>query len=66
MFPPEKGLENKRPVIGLNFAFLYPNIIMTYNLSPKKIVSILSEADKLKKENKVLHSIEFKYSDKPM
>ncbi|GBC01347.1 hypothetical protein RclHR1_04150011 [Rhizophagus clarus] len=42
VFLPEKGLENKRPM-----------------------VSTLSEADKLKKENKVLHSIKFKYGSKP-
>ena len=31
---------------------------MTYNLSLEKMVLTLSEADKLKRENKVLHSIE--------
>src|SRR5437764_869986 len=30
------------------------------------MVSTLSEADKLKRENKVLHSIEFKYGGKPV
>ena len=59
VFPPEKGLENKRPMTGLDFTFLYPNIIMNYNLSPEKIVSRLSEANALKRENKVLHNIEF-------
>ncbi|CAB4483753.1 unnamed protein product [Rhizophagus irregularis] len=39
---------------------------MTYNLSPKKIVSTLSEVDKLKRENKVLYSIKFKYGGKPV
>ncbi|RGB43159.1 ribonuclease H-like domain-containing protein [Rhizophagus diaphanus] len=52
VFPPEKSLENKRPVTGLNFRSLYPSIIMTYNLSPEKMVSTLSEVDKLKRENK--------------
>ncbi|GBC33330.2 DNA polymerase family B-domain-containing protein [Rhizophagus irregularis DAOM 181602=DAOM 197198] len=66
VFPPEKGLENKRPVTGLDFRSLYPSIIMTYNLSPEKMVSTLSEVDKLKRENKVLHSIEFKYGGKPV
>ncbi|CAI2197107.1 6847_t:CDS:2, partial [Funneliformis geosporum] len=61
VFLPEKGLKNKRPVTGLDFAFLYLSIIMTYNLSPEKMVSTLSEADKLKRENKVLYSIKFKY-----
>ncbi|POG66681.1 hypothetical protein GLOIN_2v1482190 [Rhizophagus irregularis DAOM 181602=DAOM 197198] len=66
VFPPEKGLENKRPVTGLDFRSLYPSIIMTYNLSPEKMVSTLSEVDKLKRKNKVLHSIEFKYGGKPV
>src|SRR6266480_3660327 len=66
VFPPEKGLENKRPVTGLDFASLYPSIIMTYNLLPEKMVSTLSEADELKRENKMLHSIEFKYNGKPV
>ncbi|PKY32985.1 DNA/RNA polymerase [Rhizophagus irregularis] len=66
VFPPEKGLENKRPVTGLDFRSLYPSIIMTYNLSPEKMVSTLLEVDKLKRENKVLHSIEFKYGGKPV
>ena len=38
IFPPIKGLENKRPVTGLDFASLYPSLIMTYNLSPDKII----------------------------
>ncbi|PKC54167.1 DNA/RNA polymerase, partial [Rhizophagus irregularis] len=62
VFPPVKGLENKRPVTGLDFRSLYPSIIMTYNLSPEKMVSTLSEADELERENKVLHNIEFKYN----
>ncbi|CAB5204841.1 unnamed protein product [Rhizophagus irregularis] len=62
VFPPVKGFENKRPVTGLDFASLYPSIIMTYNLSPEKMVSTLSEADELERENKVLHNIEFKYN----
>ncbi|PKB98390.1 DNA/RNA polymerase, partial [Rhizophagus irregularis] len=66
VFPPVKGLENKRPVTGLDFASLYPSIIMTYNLSPEKMVSTLSEADELERENKVLHNIEFKYNGNPI
>ena len=62
VFPPEKGLENKRPVTGLDFAFLYLSIIMNYNLPPEKMVLRLSEANALKKENKVLHNIEFHFN----
>ncbi len=64
VFPLEKGLENKHPIIGLDFASLYPSIIMTYNFSSEKMASTLSEADELKRENKILHSIEFKYNGK--
>ena len=39
---------------------------MAYNLSPEKMVSTLTEADELKRENKMLHSIEFKYNGKPV
>src|SRR5688572_23172763 len=28
VFPPIKGLKNRRPVTGLDFASLYPNLIM--------------------------------------
>nr|CAG8573485.1 6797_t:CDS:2 [Entrophospora candida] len=59
VYPPDKGLEDKRPVTGLDFASLYLSLIMTYNLSPEKMVYTLTEANALKKENKVLHTIEF-------
>ena len=38
VFPPIKGLENRRPITGLDFGSLYPSLIMTYNLSPDKII----------------------------
>ncbi len=66
VFSPEKGFENKHFVTDLDFTSLYPSIIITYNLSSEKMVSTLSEADKLKRENKVLYSIEFKYGGKPI
>ncbi|CAG8740285.1 16537_t:CDS:1, partial [Funneliformis mosseae] len=57
-----KGLENKRPVMGLDFAFLYSSIIINYNLLPEKMISRLSEVNALKRENKVLHNIEFYFN----
>ncbi|RGB32665.1 hypothetical protein C1646_762602 [Rhizophagus diaphanus] len=66
VFLPKKGLENKQPVTGLDFASLYPSIIMAFNLSLEKMVSTLSEADELQRENKVLHNIEFKYNGNPI
>lgn len=35
VFPPKKGLNARRPVVGLDFASLYPNLIITYNMSPE-------------------------------
>ena len=64
VFPSEKGLENKRSVTGLDFASLYPSIIMNYNLSPEKMISRLSKVDALKRENKVLHNIEFHFNSR--
>lgn len=33
VFPPKKGLNAKRPVVGLDFSSLYPSLMMCYNLS---------------------------------
>ncbi len=38
VFLPIKELENKRLITGLDFASLYPSLIMTYNLSSDKII----------------------------
>src|SRR5436305_15228160 len=38
IFLPKKGIKTKRPVTGLDFASLYPSLIMTYNLSPEKFI----------------------------
>ncbi len=38
VFPPKKGLNNKRPVVGLDFSSLYPSLMMAYNLSPEKAI----------------------------
>ncbi|PKK59220.1 DNA/RNA polymerase [Rhizophagus irregularis] len=62
IFPPVKGLENRRPVTGLDFTSLYPSLIMTYNLSPDKIILSRERADSLKKSGKKLHEINFKYN----
>ncbi|CAI2165477.1 2116_t:CDS:2 [Funneliformis geosporum] len=49
VFPPEKVIETRRPVKGLDFALLYPSLIMAYNLSPDKIILTHEEADIAKK-----------------
>src|ERR1044071_2182975 len=62
VFPPIKGLENKRPVTGLDSASLYPSLIMTYNLSPDKIILSRKHAEFLRDSGKTLHEINFKFN----
>ena len=65
VFPPVKGLENRRPVTGLDFASLYPSLIMTYNLSPDKIILSQEHAVSVEQSNKKLHKIEFLFNNNP-
>ncbi|RIA79204.1 hypothetical protein C1645_841267, partial [Glomus cerebriforme] len=66
VFPPVKGLENRRPVItGLDFASLYPSLIMTYNLSLDKIILSQEHAVSVEKSDKRLHKIEFLFNNNP-
>ncbi|PKK79894.1 hypothetical protein RhiirC2_768620 [Rhizophagus irregularis] len=60
-FPPKKGIENRRPVTELDFASLYPSLIMAYNFSSEKIILNQEEADIVGKRNK-LHKIEFLFN----
>src|SRR6266487_6589606 len=62
VFPPVKGLENRRPVTGLDFASLYPSLIMTYNLSPDKIILSREHAESLKESGKKTHMIKFLFN----
>ncbi|CAG8586616.1 7402_t:CDS:2 [Cetraspora pellucida] len=59
---PIKGLENKRPVTGLDFASLYPSLIMTYNLSPNKIILSREEAINVIRSGKKIHMIKFLFN----
>ncbi|RGB24565.1 ribonuclease H-like domain-containing protein [Rhizophagus diaphanus] len=62
IFPPIKGLENRHPVTGLDFRSLYPSLIMTYNLSPNKIILSQKYAEFLRNSGKTLHEINFKFN----
>lgn len=52
---------NDRPVTGLDFSSLYPSIIMTYNLSPEKIVFDEDIANGFLNKGVNIHKIEFTY-----
>ena len=51
-----------RPVTGLDFASLYPSLIMTYNLSPEKILTSAAEADRWRAQGRRVHPIEFPFN----
>lgn len=63
VFPPKKGLNTKRPVVGLDFASLYPSLMMCYNLSPEKSIEDRPGAKKMVEELEqtgyILHRIDF-------
>lgn len=51
-----------RPITGLDFASLYPSLMMAYNLSPDMIVYNRTDAEQLISEGYTLHHIEpFKF-----
>ena len=57
-----KGIKNKHPITGLDFALLYLILIMTYNFSLEKLILSCEEADNIyEKENK-LYEIKFLFN----
>lgn len=61
------NFANDRPVSCLDFASLYPNIIITYNLSPEKIILTKEQAEShLKERCEKLHPIKFSIDDRPI
>ncbi|RHZ77020.1 hypothetical protein Glove_186g83 [Diversispora epigaea] len=58
----ESGLENKCPVIGLDFASLYPSLMMTYNLLLDKIILSRGETINALHSGKKLHKIKFSFN----
>jgi len=64
VYYPKKGLERKLPVAALDFASLYPNIMMNYNLSLDKMILDSDEVERLKDQGYKLHHVKFEYNDK--
>ena len=62
VFPPKKGIKTQRPVTGLDFASLYPSLIMAYNLSPEKFIFNPEEAVIIKNNGNTLHEISFPFN----
>lgn len=55
-------LKTKYPVAGLDFASLYPSLIMTYNFSPEMMVHSLDEAIELTKQGKDVYPVRFMFN----
>lgn len=63
---PHKGLNNTRPVTGLDASSLYPSIIITYNLSPEKMAYTEEEAARWRAKGETLHEINFVFNERPI
>ncbi len=57
VFPPQRGLDNVWPITGLDFASLYPSLMMTYNHSPDMVVTCPEQAARLIAAGYTLHPI---------
>lgn len=57
VFPPKRGLNNRRPITGLDFSSLYPSLKMTYNFSPDMVVFMPEEAERLRDAGYTLEQI---------
>lgn len=53
--------KNHYPISGLDFASLYPSIIMTYNISPEKLVVDEAYANRLKEMGHTLQYVSFPF-----
>jgi len=63
---PIRGLQKERPIICVDFASLYPSLMITYNLSPDKMVLSQELADQLIELGYNLHEINFMFNNKPV
>jgi len=63
VFSPKKGIERKRPIIGLDFTLLYLSLMMTFNFSPDKMLLTHGEAITMQQNGNNLHKIEFSFNN---
>ncbi len=56
--------DNQYPISGLDYSSLYPSIIMTYNISPEKLIIDEEYANKLQEMGKILQFVSFPYCGK--
>lgn len=59
-------LENdtQYPISGLDFASLYPSIMMAYNISPEKLITDGSYANQMVEHGYKIHHVTFPFLDK--
>ncbi len=58
--------RNQYPISGLDFASLYPSIIMTYNISPEKLIVDADYAKQLEAMGHTLLHLSFPFNGKPL
>jgi len=58
--------KNQYPISGLDFASLYPSIIMTYNISPEKLIIDEDYANELKAQGRDIQFVSFPFCGKIM
>lgn len=58
--------QNHYPISGLDFASLYPSIIMTYNISPEKLIIDEGYANEVRAMGKNLQFVSFPFCGKIM
>lgn len=56
--------KNQYPISGLDFASLYPSIIMTYNISPEKLIIDEDYAKEVADMGKTLQFVQFPFCNK--
>jgi DNA polymerase elongation subunit (family B) len=59
----DRNLKSDRPCAGLDFSSLYPSLIITYNISPEKIVTDKKYRDYLVGKGYQLLEIQFRYAE---